>query len=303
MRRATALVVAAGLLAITLTGCSSDPNDNCDKALQPGAASDLVSASGKLGAKPKVSFPTPVDTTKSERSTLIDGTGPEVHNGQMLEIEYSIFDGSTGKSIQASQYAKGQEALVPLGSLIPGLNNGIECAKVGSRIAIAVAPKDSGQSGATGTAIAVVDVLNAYLAKADGAPQPAVSGFPTVVLAPTGQPGITIPAGSAPTTPKSETLKAGSGATVKKDSTVIVQYTAVGWANKNVVVSSWQSGAPDLLQIADGQSSSQQGALPQDMTKELIGHKVGSQLAILTPTSKDGSVPASAWVVDILGVR
>ncbi|MFF1878904.1 peptidylprolyl isomerase [Leifsonia sp. NPDC058230] len=303
MRRATALVVAAGLLAITLTGCSSDPNANCDKALQPGKASDLVSASGKLGEKPKVSFPTPVDTKTSQRSTLIQGTGPEVHNGQMLEIEYSIFDASTGASIQESSYAKGQESLVPLGTLIPGLNNGLECVNIGSRVAIAVAPKDSGQSSATGTAIAVVDVLNASLSRADGAPQPSVPGFPTVVLAPTGQPGITIPSGSAPTAPRSETLKAGSGATVKDDSTVIVQYTAVGWENKNVVVSSWQSGAPDLVQIADGQSSSQQGALPQDMTKELVGHKVGSQVVVLTPASKDGSVPASAWVVDILGVR
>ncbi|WP_431277095.1 FKBP-type peptidyl-prolyl cis-trans isomerase [Leifsonia poae] len=303
MRRATALVVAAGLLAITLTGCSSNPNQNCDKALQSGPASDLVSATGKLGDKPKVSFPTPVDTKKSERSVLIDGTGPEVYKGQMLEIEYSIFDASTGASIQTSNYAKGQESLVPLGSLIPGLDNGLQCAKVGSRIAIAVAPKDSGQSGATGTAIAVVDVLHAYLSRADGAPQPSVSGFPTVVLAPTGQPGITIPGTPAPTAAKSETLKSGSGATVKKDSTVVVQYTAVGWENKNVVVSSWQSGAPDLVQIADGQSSSQQGALPQAMTKELIGHKVGSQVAVLTPASKDGSVPASAWVVDILGVR
>ncbi|HEV7184603.1 MAG TPA: peptidylprolyl isomerase [Leifsonia sp.] len=307
MRRVTALVVAAGLLAITLTGCSSDPNASCDKALQPGTASDLVTVSGKFGEKPKVSFPTPVDTKTSQRSTIIQGSGPQVQKGQMLEIEYSIFDGSTGASVEQGSYAKGKETLVALGALSAGLNNGLQCVPVGSRVAIALSAKDSGQSASSsssGTAIAVIDVVNAFLAKADGVPQPSVSGFPTVVLAPTGQPGITIPSGSAPKTTSSEVLKAGSGATVKSDSTVVLQYTAVGWENKNVVVSSWQAGSPDLVQIATGASSAQQGgALPQAMTKQLIGHKVGSQLAILTPASSDGSVPASAWVVDILGVH
>ncbi|MGH2897997.1 MAG: peptidylprolyl isomerase, partial [Solirubrobacteraceae bacterium] len=69
MRRATALVVAAGLLAVTLTGCTSDPNANCDTALKPGTASDLITATGAIGAKPKVSFPTPVDTKTSQAST------------------------------------------------------------------------------------------------------------------------------------------------------------------------------------------------------------------------------------------
>ena len=307
MRRVTALVVAAGLLAITLTGCSSDPNASCDKALQPGAASDLVTVSGKFGVKPKVSFPTPVDTAASQRSTIIQGSGPQIQKGQMLEIQYSIFSGSSGASVEQGSYAKGQETLVALGALSAGLNNGLQCVTVGSRVAIVLSPKDSGgtaTSGSSGSAIAVIDVVRAFLAKADGAPQPSVSGFPTVVLAPTGQPGITIPSGSAPKATSSEVLKAGSGTTVKSSSTVVLQYTAVGWDNKNVVVSSWQAGSPDLVQIATGASSAQQGsALPQAMTKQLVGHKVGSQLAILTPASSDGSVPASAWVVDILGVH
>ncbi|WP_223690539.1 FKBP-type peptidyl-prolyl cis-trans isomerase [Leifsonia poae] len=305
MRRATALVVAAGLLAVTLTGCSSNPNANCDTALKPGSASDLVKVSGKLGEKPKVSFPTPIKTTKSERSTVIQGDGAMVQKNQLVEIEYSVFDGNTGATLQASSYAKDSAQLVPVGTInIPAFNTALQCTSVGSRIAVAIAPKDSGSDASAGTAIAVIDVVKAYLAKADGTPQPSVSGFPTVVLAPTGQPGITIPGGSAPTSVTSETLKAGSGATVKKDSSVVVQYTAVGWENKNVVVSTWQNGSPDLVVVDTGQSATAQGnVLPQDMTRALVGQKVGSQIAVLTPASKDGSFPASAWVVDILGIR
>lgn len=300
MRRATALVVAAGLLAVTLTGCSSDPNANCDTALTSGRASDLISAKGALGSKPTITFPTPVDTTKSEATKLIEGSGQKLQTGQMVKIQYTLLDGETGKAIGASSFNKEQPTLIPVGkSGVPGIDKALQCAPVGSRLAIAIAPKDSGQQGTTSTGIALVDVVGAFLPRADGAVRPAVSGFPTVVLAPTGQAGITIPTTAAPKTVRSELLKAGDGATVKKDSTVVLHYTAVGWENKNVVFSTWNAGAPDLVSMSTGQSNANQ-ALPQAMLKELVGQKVGSQVIIETPT--DSSMSANAWAVDILGV-
>lgn len=300
MRRATALVVAAGLLAVTLTGCSSDPNANCDTALTSGRASDLISAKGALGSKPTITFPTPVDTTKSEATKLIEGSGQKLQTGQMVKIQYTLLDGETGKAIGASSFNKAQPTLIPVGkSGVPGIDKALQCAPVGSRLAIAIAPKDSGQQGTTSTGIALVDVVGAFLPRADGAVRPAVSGFPTVVLAPTGQAGITIPTTAAPKTVRSELLKAGDGATVKKDSTVVLHYTAVGWENKNVVFSTWNAGAPDLVSMSTGQSNANQ-ALPQAMLKELVGQKVGSQVIIETPT--DSSMSANAWAVDILGV-
>lgn len=300
MRRATAVVVAAGLLAITLTGCSTDPNANCDKALPSGKASSLISATGPLGSKPKISFPTPVSTDKSERSILIPGSGDQVHKGQLIEIQYTLLDGQSGSVTGASSYQKSQPYLVSVGGNSPAIDNGLQCVPVGSRVAIAMAPKDAGGGSATTAGVAVIDVLHAYLSRADGAVRPSVSGFPTVVLAPSGQPGITIPSGSAPTSVRTETLKQGDGATVKKDSSVILHYTAVGWDQKNIVYSTWQTGAPDLVTMADGQSSANQ-VLPQAMLKQLVGKKVGSQVVVETPQS--GQVPAAAWVVDILGVR
>jgi len=300
VRRATALVVAAGLLAVTLTGCSSDPNANCDTALTSGRASDLISAKGALGSKPTITFPTPVDTTKSEATKLIEGSGQKLQTGQMVKIQYTLLDGETGKAIGASSFNKAQPTLIPVGkSGVPGIDKALQCAPVGSRLAIAIAPKDSGQQGTTSTGIALVDVVGAFLPRADGAVRPAVSGFPTVVLAPTGQAGITIPTTAAPKTVRSELLKAGDGATVKKDSTVVLHYTAVGWENKNVVFSTWNAGAPDLVSMSTGQSNANQ-ALPQAMLKELVGQKVGSQVIIETPT--DSSMSANAWAVDILGV-
>jgi FKBP-type peptidyl-prolyl cis-trans isomerase len=288
-------------VAVALTGCStSNPNADCATALPSGSASQLVEATGKIGSKPKITVPTPLDTTKSERSIISEGTGEQVHRGQVVEIQYTILDGATG-AVQQSSFGSGGSYPLALGAGNEALSKGLQCAPVGSRVAVVISPKDSGGTGATSSGVIVVDILKAYLAKANGAVQPSASGFPTVVLAPTGQPGITIPpSGSAPKALRTEQLKVGDGGTVKKDSLVILHYTAVGWANKNVVFSSWQSGSPDLVSIGTGQSQENQ-ALPQSVLGQLIGKTVGSQVVIAAPT--EGQVPAAAWVVDILGIR
>nr|WP_217498692.1 FKBP-type peptidyl-prolyl cis-trans isomerase [Leifsonia sp. C5G2] len=288
------------MVAVALTGCSTDPNTDCGTALPSGKASQLVEATGKIGSKPKITIPTPLDTTKSERSILTEGTGEQVHKGQVVEIQYTILDGKTGQ-VQQTSYGSGDTYPLALGSGNAALSKGLQCAPVGSRVAVVISPKDAGGTGASSSGVLVVDILKAYLSKADGAVRPSVSGFPTVVLAPTGQPGITIPSsGGAPKKLRTEELKAGDGATVKKDSIAILQYTAVGWENKNVVFSSWQSGSPDIVSIGTGQSQLNQ-ALPQSVLGQLVGKKVGSQVVVEAPA--EGQVPAAAWVVDILGVR
>ena len=305
MRRATApgrtsaIVVAVGIVAVALTGCSSDPNTDCGTALPSGTASELVSATGKLGAEPTIDVPSPIDAPTSQRTILTKGTGEKVHQGQRVDITFTVINGETGKPVDALQ--QGSIALAT-----DAASRALQCVPVGSRVAVALTPKDAGtgDDASAPTAIYIIDVLGASLSAANGAVRPAVSGFPTVVLAPTGQPGITIPSSAAPTKVRSEVLKAGDGGTVKKDSEVVLQYTAVGWDDKNVVTTSWQAGGPDRADMSTGASqlqNQQNSVLPQDMLGQLVGQKVGSQLVIETP--ENGSVPAAAWVVDILGVR
>jgi hypothetical protein len=227
-----------------------------------------------------------------------------------VELGYSQFDGQSGQ-LAGSGYG-GSAVVLPLDPSASGvtgaISRGLQCTTVGSRVSVAVSPKDNGSdaSGAGSTQIFVFDVIDTSLSAANGAVRPSVSGFPTVVLAPTGQPGITIPSsGAAPTTVRSEVLKAGDGATVKKDSIVTLQYTAVGWNSKTVTTKSWSNGGPGLVNMSTGQLQIQNNdnvtALPQSMLRQLVGQKVGSQLVIETP--KDSNFDAQAWVVDILGVR
>ena len=306
MRRATALgrssvaLLAVGIAAAALTGCSSNPNADCGSALKSGQASSLVTATGPIGKEPKITMPTPVDTTTSQRTILTTGTGAPVINGQMVEIQYTLLDGETGQVGEKGSYG-GDPTPITIGNSNAAISKGLLCAPVGSRVAVAISPKDSGGAGSGNTTILVADIVHAYLPAANGAVRPSVSGFPTVVLAPTGQPGITIPSsGGAPKSVRTETLKQGDGEEVKATSQVVLHYTAVGWDQKNVVMSSWQSKSPDIVAMSSGQSALNQ-ALPQEVLKPLIGQKVGSQLVIEAPAN--GNVPAAAWVVDILGVR
>ncbi|MEY9953688.1 peptidylprolyl isomerase [Leifsonia sp. EB34] len=316
MRRVTALgrssvaLIVVGIAAAALTGCSSNPNADCGSALKSGQASDLVSASGKVGEKPKVTLPSPIDAPTSERTVLTQGSGTTVHAGQLVELGYTQFDGQSGQ-VAGSGYG-GSAVVLPLDPSASGvtgaISRGLQCTTVGSRVSVAVSPKDNGSeaAGAGSTQIFVFDILHTSLSAANGDVRPSVSGFPTVVLAPTGQPGVTIPSsGGAPTAVRSEVLKAGEGATVKKESIVTLQYTAVGWNSKTVTTKSWSNGGPGLVNMSTGQLQIQNNdnvtALPQSMLGQLVGHKVGSQLVIETP--KDSNFDAQAWVVDILGVR
>ena len=317
MHRASALFVAAGLLLVTLTACSSDPNANCDTALKSGSASDVVNVSGKFGEQPTVKFPTPVRTSTSQRTTVIEGTGPQVHKGQQVVVDFMIYNGTNGQLLQSTKYDGSTGSSLVVGQTIPGLDKGLQCATVGSRLAIAVSPKDGLGSSAssagvspTDTVVIVVDVNKAYLPAANGAPQPGRPGFPTVVIAPGGRPGVTVPTTTPPTSLEVAVNKQGDGKTVTKSDTVVIHYTGVLWKERTVFDSTWDTGTPATLQMSTGQTAAGT-SLPAGLVEGLIGQKVGSQVTIIVPPSKafgaqgSGPVPQNAtlvYVVDILGI-
>jgi peptidylprolyl isomerase len=317
VHRASALFVAAGLLLVTLTACSSDPNANCDTALKSGSASDVVNVSGKFGEAPTVKFPTPVRTSTSQRTTVIEGTGPEIHKGQEVVVDFMIYNGTDGRLLQTTKYDGASGSSLVVGQTIPGLDKGLQCATVGSRLAIAVSPKDGLGSSAssvgvkpTDTVVIVVDVNKAYLPAANGAPQPGRPGFPTVVIAPGGRPGVTVPTTTPPTTLEVAVNKQGDGKTVTKSDTVVIHYTGVLWKERTVFDSTWDTGTPATLQMSTGQTAAGT-SLPAGLVEGLVGQKVGSQVTIIVPPSKafgsqgSGPVPQNAtlvYVVDILGI-
>jgi peptidylprolyl isomerase len=320
VRKVPALIATAGLVLVTLTACSpaTDAAD-CDAPVSSGAASDLVSVTGDFGSVPQVDFPTPLKTDSTQRSQIIEGEGPGLVLGQKVQVDLSVFNGTTGESIEKSSYDGETTANFVLNeATIAGLTDGLLCAQVGSRIAVVASPEDAfgpaGGNADIGVAeddsiVFVLDVVKSYLTQADGAAQLPEAGLPAVVLAEDGTPGVIVPSADPPTDLEVGVLKKGDGDVVEDGAIVTVHYTGVIWDSKTVFDSSWAKGSPAAFVAADG-TTTEGGVIP-GFANALIGQTVGSQIVAVIPPDQgygdqaSDTIPAGStlvFVVDILGV-
>lgn len=308
MRSSFALIATAGLVAVVLSGCASAPAPEAT----PGRSSDAVKVSGDFGEQPRVEFPTPLVPEETQCTEVIEGEGDRIGDGQFVLLGASVFNGATGEEIQTIGYGDEGPARLPLDATLPAFREGLTCASEGSRVVVVASSQDlSGEAGGE-SVVAVFDVLRAFPARADGSPQLSRDGFPAVVLAPDGRPGITVPKADPPVDEESEieVLKRGAGAVVEDGDTVVVQYTAITWDDGEVVDSSWEpraNEAPGPRAVVVGE----QGEMVQGFSNAVVGQTVGSQVGVIVPPSEGygdqagGAIPANAtlfYVIDILGV-
>ncbi len=312
----TLSVLAIAALAFSLAACSPTPNASDCAPTASGKNSEKVKVTGKFGDAPKVTFDKGLRTDKTERSVVITGTGPVAKANGSVDVDYTIYDGTSGKKIDETKYAAGGTAAFQLKSpLLAGMIKGLQCSTQGSRVVAVVPPadafKEAGSTGlgvsATDSLIFVFDVVKVsapvtVLPKANGTEQPPVAGLPTVTLATNGAPTITVPKVDPPTTLTIEALKKGSGKTVSAGDTVTVHYTGVIWASGTTFDSSWKGGKPISFATT--------GVIP-GFGKALVGQKVGSQvIAVIPPGDGYGATPPEGsgiaatdtlvFVVDIL---
>ncbi|MBC7518795.1 MAG: peptidylprolyl isomerase [Microbacteriaceae bacterium] len=308
MRKFSVLAVAAAAL-VALTACSPAGSDdaqseNCAAAPVGGHASSIISAPGSVGSAPKVSFPTPLITTTLERTALTDGLGSPVQTGQPVILEATVLNGTDGSELQKTGYTKNGGSLFTVGDkTLPALSRGLACALVGSRVAIVASAKDNATAGQTpgrDSIVYVVDILRAFKSRADGADQAPVAGLPTVVIAPDGTPGVTIPHSAAPGKFVSSVLKLGEGKKLQANDIVVAKVTSINWSTRAVVDSTWKTSGSTIYDL--GASSVTEG-----VKRALVGHEIGSQILAIVPPAlavADGAAPADAtliYVIDILG--
>ncbi len=311
-RAASAFLAAAALLG-GLSACYVGPSTtDCVPGASSGNASDSVRARGAVLSQPTVSFPTPLRPATTEASTLVSGTGEPILGDQYVSGYLSIFNGTTGDLLDQSNYGSGAASSFVIDRLpIEGLKKGLQCSEVGSRVAVVI-PGDEAFSddnrpagvAAGDSLVVVVDFKDAYLGRAQGTAQMAQPGMPSVVLAPDGRPGITVPQSAPPEELRVSTLIAGNGRTAEEGDSVLVNYTGVLWDTGEVFDSSWENGAPITVQLTDGQAIS-------GFLGAVTGKKVGDQVLAVIPPDQGygdqatGSIPADStlvFVIDILGI-
>jgi peptidylprolyl isomerase len=324
LRTALSLVVVLGIVG-SLAACSTGPDAAADcTPAKSGKASSSVTVTGDFGKKPTVKIDDPLTAKKTERTVVSAGDGTVARAGYDITAEFSVFNGTTGEAIDATDYDKKPVAWTLDDKLIVGFTKTLECSTAGSRVVGVIAPEDGiapanlESLGLTDkdSLVIVADLLTAKkpvkaeapLPKADGADQPLPDGFPDIKVSiaddKIGTPTLTLPGGDAPTELKLAVLKKGDGAEVGKGVDVVVNYTGMNWATQEVFDSSWERGEPSTFNTAE--------VIP-GFTQALEGQKVGSQVLVVIPpalgygSAADGSTSDLAdqtlvFIVDIVGL-
>jgi peptidylprolyl isomerase len=248
-----------------------------------------------------------------ETKVLIEGSGPSFKGGAEVKFEYVAYNAATGNEFAASKY-DGTDAVAQFFTTGQKLDfcHALSGVKEGSRAAILIPAKMAHDGvgdpasgiGATDNLIFVIDLVRVYLPKAVGEAQAQQTGLPTVVLAPSGQPGVQIPKSQAPAELKIVDLIKGRGETVAIGDTVTLHYSGFLWSDGSKFDSSWDSGAPVQWPLTET-------GFIKGFVDALDGAVVGSQvMAIIPPSLGYGdqaseTIPANStlvFIIDVLGV-
>jgi peptidylprolyl isomerase len=311
----------AGLVA-SLAACSAQPTDDATADCTPvasGAVSDAVKVDGEFGTKPEVTIDFPTAAKVTERTVVLDGDGDVAVAGDAVNVNFSLFNGTTGVELTGTEYGEDATTSFPIDEqqFLAGIVKTLECSQVGSRVVGVIPPADSfGDAGSTELGVAagedlvfVVDIVSIAppavppLPKADGEDQPATEGFPGVELDADGRPTITIPDAAPPTELKVAVLKQGDGVEVKPGEDVVVHYVGINWNTKVIFDESWARGEPATFNTG--------GVIP-GFAAAIEGQKVGSQVIVIIPPDQGygaagsppdiGGTDTLVFVVDILGI-
>jgi peptidylprolyl isomerase len=259
--------------------------------------------------------PKPLTVAETTTRVVKAGTGAEVKGDEIVSLKYVLVNGKDS-SVLDTNFGK-QNLGLNLGAadLLPGLKKGLAKQKVGSRILVAMPPKDAfgtqGNAdikvGATDTVVFLMDVLSAQkpLASAEGKDVKPAAGLPTVKVEQDKPATITIPKGAkAPTKTIGQLLIEGEGAKVAAGQTIRVTYTGALWRDGSVFDSS--ASSPDkYFETVIGKQQ-----VIKAWDAQLVGKTVGSRVLLVVPPADGygaaGSPPkikgtdTLVFVVDIL---
>ncbi len=280
MRRLIPVAIAA---ALVLAGCGSSAN-----------GLDSVKVSG--GKTPTVKFDKNFKATKTTSKVLKKGSGKKIAEGDSVTVDYVAVNGRTAKTFDSSfKTGTPLTTTVTTGQLLAGFVKGITGKTVGSRILIAIPPKDgfgaaNTQLGvkATDTMVFLMDIIKASTPPAAKDVPKAASGKAQKL--PATLPKLTLDKSKHPSkfTKNSQTAKApkkmgvnvaikGTGAKVEAGQSIIAQYVGQIYPAGAVFDESWSKSAA-TFQIGANK-------VIKCWDDGLVGQTVGSRVILTCPAS------------------
>lgn len=304
MRRNLAIVLTSAL-ALVLTGCGAGA----------GGLDDVKVSSSK---NPSVTVPKEFTADSTETRVVKKGGGTEVKDGDTVKLNYVAVNGRTGK-----QFDNSFKAASPLttklseDTVLAGFVKGLTGQKVGSRVLVAIPPKDGFKNGQArdqasqqlgvkkdDTMVFLFDIVSKVPTEATGAQQKLPATVPSVVMK-DGKPSgfkSSSKVTKDPKRPQAYVTIKGEGKQVAKGASITAQYVGQVYPDGEVFDSSWSRGAPATF------------ALDQVIAcwKDLIpGQRIGSRVVLVCPADSaygDKPQPGSnikpgdtlAFAIDIL---
>lgn len=336
VRKIAAIVVAAAFV-VSLAACSDLPAQvqGCTPNSTAGSASKSISAAGDFGLNPKTHVPTPTVTKKVQTSIIKKGTGMKLGDGDVALVQWTLYFGSNGQIVSSSptgqnatsvstDYSKTTVSEVSVGQKTNPYGRYISCQQVGTRSTTVLTASQylggAAQAKAAGVdpslaLVMVEDITKGFRGRATGVLQPPQAGFPSVVTAPDGTPGITLDLQSPPKTLQWEVVRRGSGEKIKAGNQVLLQVEGIEWSNPAPTTtfdSTWTKDAPRAYPLTALQSDDGTNSLDPGSVKALVGQTVGSQVLVVVPAKfgyPSGKAPSGyptgstlIYVYDVLGV-
>ena len=309
MRR---LLVATAFVAALVAVCASP----LAIAATAGASTekfDAVTVTGATGERPVITVNAPFGVKTSTVDVINPGKGVKAAKGSTITFDYVLVNGRTGEEIETSFGDAPVSLVLDPKQAEPTLVKSLIGTPTGSRVLVAIAPKDGLAKAASGsdptiqkddTLLFLFDVRQS-LKRAAGAAVAPVAGLPTVKLAKNGAPTITMPKSDPPTNLVAQPLIKGNGPVVTAGQKINVQYTGALWRDGKVFDSSWKRGESITFPIGTGD-------VIAGWDEGLVGQTVGSEVLLVVPPDKgygaDGQPQAGikgtdtmVFVVDILG--
>ncbi|UFU04392.1 FKBP-type peptidyl-prolyl cis-trans isomerase [Ruania suaedae] len=270
----------AGLALMLLAGCTEP-----DAEPAPPAA-EQVEVAGELGARPNVQFEAPLEVTETSTRTVVEGTGPELAEGDLALVSFLAVDAETGE-VESSNFGSQPQTIMITENDAGPLYEDLLGTPEGSRLLRV----ELGTDERPAPAVLVYDVRHT---RAWGEPVEPPPGAPAVTLDETGAPTVEIPDDDPPSELEVVTLKRGDGPQVQAELAVTVRYTAVSWETGEVVDGTWASG--------EGPTTIAFTGLIEGWQNGLVDAPVGSQVMLIVPPSQAFGEDTLVYVIDVLAV-
>jgi peptidylprolyl isomerase len=252
VRRNLAIVLASAL-ALLLAGCGSGSDGGLDAV--------KVSDS----KNPAVTVPTDFTADSTETRVLAEGSGPEVKDGDTVKLNYVAVNGRTGKQFDNSFKAESPlTTQLKEGSVLSGFVKGLTGQKVGSRVLVAIPPKDGFADGASrsqaeqtlgvkadDTMVFLFDIVSKVPTEATGTAEKLPDTVPSITLKDDKPAGFETSddVTKDPKEPKAYVAIKGDGEKVEKGASITAQYVGQVYPDGKVFDSSWSRGTPSTFSL------------------------------------------------------